>query len=314
MLDLDRRIYVAGHTGLIGSAFYRVLKQRGFRNLITRTHPELELTDSMAVERFFAEARPEYVILSAGKVGGIQQNQETPATFIDTNMSIQLNVLKAAHHHGVEKLIFFGSSCMYPRECPQPMDETLLLTGHPEPSSLAYAMSKLAGVQLCHAYNQQYKTKRFLPVIPNSAYGPWDNFDPGKGHVLSALIARMHQAKKEGRESVTLWGTGSAKREFIHAEDIASACLHLLALPEMTVTLPVNIGSGSEYSIRELAELIAEVVGYQGELQWDTTKPDGAPRKLLNSARLLESGWSPSISFKEGLASTYDWYRTVGAG
>lgn len=310
MLDLKSRIYIAGHTGLIGSAFVRVLSKRGYTNVIKRTHEELELTDSAAVDRFFDEERPEIVILSAGKVGGIQQNQATPATFIDTNLSIQLNVLKAAHRTLVKRLVLFGSSCMYPRECPQPMAETALLTGHPEPTSLAYAISKLAGVQLCQAYNKQYGDVRFIPVIPNSAYGPNDNFNPSTGHVLSALMARMHIAKESGAQNVTLWGTGSPKREFIHSDDIASAVLHLIAKPEIDVELPVNIGSGTDYSIKELAEAIAKIVGYDGNLDWDTSKPDGAPRKLLDSGRLLSTGWKPSIAFEAGLLNTYTWYRS----
>jgi GDP-L-fucose synthase len=314
MLHKDSRIFIAGHTGLIGSAFDRVLSKHGYSSLIKRTHAELELTSGSDVDRFFDQEKPEYVILSAGKVGGIQQNQATPATFIDTNLSIQLNVLKAAHRVGVKRLVLLGSSCMYPRECPQPMAETTLLTGLPEPTSLAYAISKLAGVQLCHAYNKQFGHKRFIPVIPNSAYGPNDNFNPNTGHVLSALMARMHRAKKDNLDNVTLWGTGAPKREFIHAEDIAKAVLHLLAMPELNIEFPINIGSGADYSIRELAEAIAETIGYKGALEWDTTKPDGAPRKLLDSERLLKTGWAPSISFKNGLAETYNWFLTSGPG
>ncbi|KQO79769.1 GDP-L-fucose synthase [Rhizobium sp. Leaf262] len=314
MFNKHSRIYIAGHTGLIGSAFDRVLSERGYTSLLKRTHSDLELTDSIEVDRFFEETKPEYVILTAGKVGGIHQNQATPATFIDTNLSIQLNVLKAAHRAGVERLVLFGSSCMYPRDCPQPMAETALLTGHPEPTSLAYAISKLAGVQLCHAYNKQYESKRFIPVIPNSAYGPNDNFDSGVGHVLSALMARMHHAKKDGLDKVVLWGTGSAKREFIHADDIAKAVLHLLVMPELNIDFPVNIGSGTDYEIRELAAAIAQTVGYKGALEWDTTKPDGAPRKLLDSGRLRDTGWAPDVEFKDGLADTYKWFLTNGLG
>tara|TARA_R110002012_G_scaffold233097_4_gene406163 strand:- start:1351 stop:2304 length:954 start_codon:yes stop_codon:yes gene_type:complete len=312
MLNKNSRIFIAGHTGLIGSAFDRVLREYGYSALITRTHADLELTDSSEVDHFFNEERPEYVILAAGKVGGIQQNQLTPATFIDTNLSIQLNVLKAAHRVDVKRLVLFGSSCMYPRECNQPMAETDLLTGHPEPTSLAYAISKLAGVQLCHAYNKQFDSKRFIPVIPNSAYGPHDNFNPGVGHVLSALMARMHYAKKSNLDYVTLWGSGTPKREFIHAEDVAKAVLHLLAMPELNIEFPVNVGTGIDYSISELAEAIAKTVGYQGALKWDTTKPDGAPRKLLNSERLRKTGWTPSIGFMNGLAETYNWFLTSG--
>ncbi|WP_373237130.1 GDP-L-fucose synthase family protein [Cohaesibacter celericrescens] len=314
MLSKNSRIYIAGHTGLIGSAFDRVLAKDGYRNLIKRSHGELELTDGPAVDQFFEEEKPDFVILSAGKVGGIQQNQATPATFIDTNLSIQLNVLKAAHHVGVERLVLFGSSCMYPRECPQPMPETALLTGPPEPTSLPYAISKLAGVQLCLAYNKQYGSQRFIPVIPNSAYGPNDNFNADAGHVLSALMSRFHKAKESGSQSVTVWGTGTPRREFIHSQDIAKAVLHLLSMTGQAIELPVNIGSGTDYSIREVAEAIAQTVGYDGALEWDNSKPDGAPRKLLDSERLRTTGWAPSVDFEAGLADTYDWFMSQGPG
>lgn len=307
-MDLGSTIYVAGHTGLIGSAFLRELQAAGYGNLLTRTHEALDLTDGAAVDRFFAECRPEYVILAAGRVGGILQNQATPASFIDANLSIQLNVLRAAHEADVKRLILFGSSCMYPRDCPQPMAESALLTGHPEPTSLAYAISKLAGVQLCLAYNQQYGGKRFIPVIPNSAYGPNDDFNPRTGHVLSALMSRFHEAKLGGASEVTLWGTGAPRREFIHASDIARAVIRLLTLEEMNLDLPINLGSGEDCSIRNLAEIIARVVGYEGRLAWDTSKPDGAPRKLLDSARLRSTGWTPAIDLEAGLRDTYDWY------
>lgn len=314
MIHSDSRIYVAGHTGLIGSAFLRVLRDQGFSNVIVRKHAELELTDREEVSRFFDEERPDFVILTAGKVGGILQNQKTPATFLDTNLVIQTNVLRAAYNVGISALVLMGSSCMYPRECPQPMAEELLLSGHPEPTSLAYAVSKIAGVQLCHAYNAEFGGRRYLPVIPNSAYGPNDNFDPGSGHVLSALMARMHRAKLDAAASVTLWGTGTPRREFIHANDVAHAVLHLLRLPEPPDYQPLNIGTGSDYSIRELAEQIARVVGYRGRIEWDTSKPDGAPRKLLDSTRLRETGWEPRFDLETGLANTYEWFMTFGPG
>jgi len=309
MMQHDSRIYVAGHTGLIGSAFVRELQAAGYDKLIVRTHAELELTDTAAVDRFFHDTRPDVVILAAGRVGGIMQNQATPADFLDTNLSIQQNVLRAARSTGVSRLILFGSSCMYPRVCPQPMAETALLTGHPEPTSLSYAIAKLAGVQLCHAYNQQYGQRRFIPVIPNSAYGPNDDFNPQTGHVLSALISRFHEAVITGRDNVTLWGTGTPRREFIHVSDIAGAVIRILTLPQITVDLPINIGSGTDYAIRELAETIARVVGYTGSIAWDTEKPDGAPRKLLDSTRLRSIGWTPRISLEIGLRDTYDWYK-----
>ncbi len=314
MIHPDSRIYVAGHTGLIGSAFLRVLGDEGFGNLIMRTHAELELTDRTAVKDFFDQERPDIVILTAGKVGGILLNQKTPASFLDTNLSIQINVLGAAQDTGISALALMGSSCMYPRECPQPMAEELLLTGHPEPTSLAYAVSKLAGVQLCHAYNTEFGVRRFLPVIPSSAYGPNDNFDPGFGHVLSALMARMHRAKLDGAESVTLWGTGTPRREFIHAEDVARAVLHLLRQQDLPEHLPLNIGTGTDYAISELAKAIARVVGFEGRIDWDASKPDGAPRKLLDSTRLRKTGWIPRFDLETGLASTYEWFMTSGPG
>ncbi len=304
----DAVIYVAGHAGLIGSALVRRLERDGFRSPITRRRSELDLQDAMAVNEFFEEVRPEYVILAAGRVGGIMENQSFPADFMDENVAIQLNVLKAARKTGVRRLILFGSSCMYPRECSQPMAETALLSGNPEPTSLPYAVSKLLGTYMCLAYNKQDHDTRFIPVIPNSAYGPCDNFDPKSAHVLSALLARLHAAKLTGAESVGLWGSGSPRREFVHADDIADACVHLLAEEDLTIEFPINIGIGQDVSIKELAELIASVVGYRGELNWDSTKPDGAPRKLLDSARIRSLGWKPSIGLREGLTETYRWY------
>lgn len=307
-------IYVAGHTGLIGSAFMRELPACGFTNLITRSHSELELTDKAAVEAFFDATCPRYVIMAAGRVGGIMQNQAAPASFLTDNLATQLNVLLAAQRSGVERLVLFGSSCMYPRECPQPMVESALLTGHPESTSLSYAIAKLAGVQLCRAFNQQFGARRFIPVIPNSAYGPNDDFNPETGHVLSALLARFHAAVRDNLPEVTLWGTGTPHREFIHASDIADAVIRLLRLSEFDVDVPVNIGSGTDYEIRELAETIARITGFQGRLVWDTTRPDGAPRKLLDSSRLRTIGWVPRVTIEDGLRETYEWYRRHIAG
>ena len=308
MLKHDASIYVAGHSGLIGSAVVRRLERDGYRTPITRRRSELDLQNSGQVSEFFEKVRPEYVVLAAGRVGGIVENQTFPADFMDENIAIQLNVLKAARQVGVRRLILFGSSCMYPRECPQPMAEDALLSGKPEPTSLPYAISKLAGTYLCLAYNKQDHDTHFIPMIPNSAYGPHDNFDPKSAHVLSALIARFHQAKISGAELITLWGSGLARREFIHADDIADASVHLLNRDDLAVELPINIGVGQDVSIKELAELIAGIVGYRGKLQWDPTKPDGAPRKLLNSARIRSLGWKPRIAFAEGVAATYRWY------
>lgn len=284
------------------------MERDGYRGLITRGRSQLDLQDGGRVAEFFDEVHPDYVVLAAGRVGGIIENQTFPADFMDENIAIQLNVLRAARRAGVRKLIFFGSSCMYPRECPQPMAEDALLSGKPEPTSLPYAISKLAGTYMCLAYNKQDHDTRFIPVIPNSAYGPHDNFDPKSGHVLSALMARFHQAKVSGAESVTLWGSGSPRREFIHADDIADACVHLLTQDNAAIELPLNIGVGADVSIKELAELIAGVVGYQGRLEWDLTKPDGAPRKFLDSARIQSLGWKPSVGLAAGLANTYRWY------
>lgn len=303
------KIYIAGHTGLIGSAVLRRFGADSKYRILTATHRELELRDADAVDRFFEGNSPDYVVLAAGKVGGIIENNTYPADFINANLAIQLNVLAAAHRAGVRKLLLFASSCMYPRDCPQPMNEDSLFTGSPEPTSMAYAVSKMAGVQLCLAYNQQYGSRRFIPLIPNSVYGPNDNFDPDKGHVLSALIRRFHDAKVRKIGKVVLWGSGSPKREFIHADDLADACALLLESDTSRLPLPVNVGSGRDLSITDLAELVAAAVGYRGAIEWDTNKPDGAPRKLLDSARLHAQGWSARVELLDGVNETYLWYR-----
>jgi GDP-L-fucose synthase len=291
----------------------RRLGSEGYSGIITEPHSALDLLNSKEVARFFNRVRPEYVVLAAGRVGGIAENQIQPADFMTQNIGIQLNVLGAAHETGVRKLVFFGSSCMYPRDCPQPMAEDVLLTARPEPTSLPYAISKLAGTYMCLAYCKQYGNKRFLPVIPNSIYGPNDNFDPKSAHVLSALIARFHDAKLRQLNSVTLWGSGTARREFIHADDIADACLHLLKRDLGEIEFPLNIGVGYDMSIKELAETIAEITGFDGRIDWDKTKPDGAPRKLLDSSNIRASGWRPKIDFREGLLNTYKWYLEFSA-
>jgi len=306
-MDKTSRIFVCGHAGLIGSAVMRRLEHDGYAPLIA-PRSVLDLQDAARVMDFFETKRPEYVVLAAGRVGGIVENQTVPADFMDENIAIQLNVLKAARRVDVKRLILFGSSCMYPRECAQPMAEDALLSAKPEPTSLPYAIAKLAGTFMCLAYNKQYGDKRFIPVIPNSAYGPNDNFNPQSGHVLSALMARFHLAKISGAERVTLWGTGSPCREFIHADDIADACLHLLQHCLDDVELPLNLGVGHDISIRDLAQKIAAVVGYTGMLDWDTGKPDGAPRKLLDSTRLRGTGWTPKTGFDEGLRDAYAWF------
>jgi GDP-L-fucose synthase len=307
-MDKADKIFVAGHNGLIGSALVRQLRSKGYCNLLLADHADLELTNSGAVDVFFDKYSPDYVLLAAGKVGGIIENQAYPAEFMNTNLAIQLNVLKAAHHTDVRKLILFASSCMYPRECQQPMVETALLSGHPEPTSLAYAISKLTGMQMCLAYNQQYGEQRFIPVIPNSVFGPNDNFDPESGHVLSALISRFHKAQLTGAQSLTLWGSGSPRREFVHADDVAAACIALLVGNTSMLRLPLNLGSGKDLSICELAQTVARVIGYTGTIVWDTNKPDGAPRKLLDSSRMRAFGWQPRVNFEDGLKDTYRWY------
>jgi GDP-L-fucose synthase len=309
-MQQNARIYIAGHTGLIGSAIHRRVERAGMHALFC-PRAALDLTDGAMVERFFAEAQPDYVVLAAGKVGGIAENLAYPVDFLRENLTIQLNVLAAAQRARVEKLIFFGSSCMYPRDCPQPMAETALLTGQPEPSSLAYAVAKLAGLQMCLAYNQQYSA-RFIPVIPNSVYGPNDHFGPS-GHVLSALIQRFHEARLAGHREVTLWGTGTPRREFIHADDLAEACLALLARDTDSLPLPLNIGAGEDVSIRELATHIAAITGFAGEISWDTSRPDGAPRKLLDSSRMRDFGWTPRVTLEAGLRETYRWYQQNAA-
>lgn len=307
-MEKTSRIYIAGHTGLIGSAILRKFEKDGYKSLILARHSELELTDAKAVSEFFKKNKPEYVILAAGRVGGIIENKTYPADFINANLAIQLNVLKTAHETDVKKLIFFASSCMYPRECPQPMAETALFSGYPEPTSMAYAVSKMAGMQMCTAYNQQYGKQKFLTVIPNSVFGENDNFDPQKGHVLSALIRRFDEAKKAGTKTIALWGSGTPRREFIHSDDVASACYILLSKDTDSLTFPLNIGSGSDISILELAQKIAKTVGYTGGIECDTTKPDGAPRKLLNSSQIKNFGWQAKVDFDEGLKNTYEWY------
>ena len=308
VLNLENSIYVAGHNGLIGSAVVRRLQELGFSNIILAARHEVDLVDRDAVDAFFKERKPVFVLLCAGKVGGIGENLNIPADFININLAIQMNVFRAAHANCVRKLIFFGSSCMYPRNCPQPMPESALLTGMPEPSSLPYALSKLVGVQMCLAYNKQYGAQRFIPVIPNSVYGPNDDYDTKSGHVLSALIRRFHEATLRGDDEVVLWGSGNPRREFIHSDDIANACVCLLTQSVSQLELPINIGTGADISIRELAEAIARVTGFRGKISQDLSKPDGAPQKLLDSARIRGLGWHPEIVLEAGLEQTYTWY------
>lgn len=311
----DSRIYVAGHRGLAGSALVRRLKAAGFRNLVLYTHAELDLTEQVAVRRFFAKERPECVLLAAAKVGGILANYTYPAEFIQANLAIQTNVIHEAFKAGVKRLLFLGSSCVYPRDCPQPIKEQYLLTGPLEPSNRPYALAKIAGIEMCWSYNRQYGT-RYLVVMPTNLYGPGDNFDLQNSHVLPALIRKILEANERGEAAVTIWGTGMPRREFLYSEDFADACLHLLLLPETKfdalVTpehLPlVNIGVGADITIRELAHLAADIVGFRGELSFDATKPDGTPRKLLEVSRMQGLGWRHSTSLREGIEKTCSAY------
>lgn len=307
------KIYVAGHRGLIGSALCRAFAQRGWSRVIVRDREQLDLRDAGAVDAFFEQERPEYVLLAAGRSGGIEVNRRLPADFIFEHLALELNVVRAARRCGVRRLILFASSCMYPREAAQPMAETLLMSGRPEPTSMAYAMAKLAGVELCHASNRQDGGTRFVPVIPNSVYGPGDNFDATSAHVLAALIRRFHDALARGERDVQLWGSGTPRREFVHADDLAEACCLLLEAPLAADGLPINIGSGEECSVRDLAQRIAVVAGYDGKIAWDAARPDGAPRKLLDSSRMRALGWRPRVSLDAGIAQTWQWYRDRAA-
>jgi GDP-L-fucose synthase len=303
-----RRVFVAGHRGLIGSAFVRRLESAGEVEVVTRTRDEVDLRDPSGVRALFADARFDAVVLAAGRVGGIVENVTNPASFLEDNLAIQSNVLGEARRNGVRRVLFFASSCMYPRGLDRAMAEADLLTASPEPTSLPYAVAKLAGLQLCLAYNRQDGGSRFVPLIPNSVYGSNDNFDPQRGHVLSSLITRMHEAKVAGAASVTLWGTGTPRREFLFSDDLAACGATLLDANLDDVALPLNVGTGSDIAIRELAELIARVVGYEGRLEWDTSRPDGAPRKLLDSTRVHALGWTPKVQLEQGIEATYRWY------
>jgi len=314
--DKSTRIYIAGHRGLAGSALARALSAKGYRNLVSRTHAELELTDRPAVRRFFEEERPEHVYLAAAKVGGIMANFELPADFVYLNLAIQNNIIEEARRAGVKRLLFLGSVCIYPRDCPQPIREEHLLTGPLEFTNRPYAIAKIAGIEMCWAYNRQYGT-RYIAAMPNNLYGIGDNYDPRHSHVLPAFIRRFHEAKAGGAKSVTLWGTGTPRREMLNSDDMAEACVRLMELPDadfdrITGTDPaapqpplINIGWGEDYTIRELAERVRDVVGYKGAIEWDPGKPDGTPRKLLDISRMKALGWSPRITLEEGLRQAY---------
>lgn len=302
----DARIYVAGHTGLVGSALMRALTKAGYTSILTRTRSELDLTDQQAVRAFFGQERPSYVYLAAAKVGGILANREEPAEFIYENLAIETNVIRAAYETNVEKLLFLGSSCIYPRDAAQPMKEECLLTGPLEETNRPYAIAKIAGLELCRSYRKEYG-KRFICVMPTNLYGPYDTFDAENGHVIPGLMRRFDEAKTVGAPETSVWGTGTPKREFLHVDDLADACLFLMERYDGEGI--VNIGTGEEISVRALAEEMKSVVGYTGAIAWDTTKPDGTPRKLLDVGKLHALGWKHRIGLTEGLRDTYAWYQ-----
>ena len=311
-MNLESKIYVAGHRGLVGSALMRQLQAQGYTNLVTRTHAELDLTDQAAVREFFAAEKPEYVLLAAAKVGGIHANNTYPAEFIRQNLAIQTNVIHEAWRNDVQRLLFLGSSCIYPKDCPQPIKEEYLLTGPLEPTNRPYALAKIAGIEMCWSYNRQYGT-RYMAAMPTNLYGPGDNYDLNNSHVLPALIRKMHEAKQRGDKEVVVWGTGTPKREFLYSDDMAEACIYLLEQPEAQLQplfgddQPplVNVGCGEDLTIRELAELVRDVVGFEGELTFDTSKPDGTMRKLMDVSRINGLGWQRKMPLKAGIASSY---------
>lgn len=304
-MDKSSKIFVAGHRGLVGSAIYRRLEAEGYTNLIVRTSRELDLTRQAEVEAFFETERPEYVFLAAAKVGGILANNTYPADFIYRNIIIQANIIHSSYAYGIRKLFSLGSSCIYPKFCPQPMKEEYLLTGELEPTNEPYAVAKIAGIKMCQSYNRQYGTD-YVSVMPTNLYGPNDNFDLETSHVLPALIRKFHEAKIARSPSVTIWGTGTPRREFLYIEDLVDACVFLMKRYEGSEI--VNIGTGKDISIDDLAMLVKEIVGYEGEIGYDRSKPDGAPRKLLDVSRLHSLGWHAKTGLKEGIAKTYEWY------
>lgn len=318
-MNLESCIYVAGHRGLVGSAIARNLEAKGYTHILKRTHAELDLTDAAATDAFFAEHKPEYVFLAAAKVGGIVANNSYPAEFIRDNLVIQANVIHSAWKHGVTRLMFLGSSCIYPKMAPQPMREDCLLTGPLEPTNRPYALAKIAGIEMCWSYNRQYGTK-YLAVMPTNLYGPGDNYHPENSHVIPALLRKFHEAKQRGDRTVTIWGTGTPRREFLYSDDMADACVFLMKLPEDRYTSLlgsdesvsgrfepplVNVGVGEDVTIKELAGLVGKVVGFDGELVFDTSKPDGTPRKLMDVSRLNGMGWRAATTLRSGLADAY---------
>ncbi len=304
----DSKIYIAGHRGLVGSAILRRLQSEGYNNLVYRTQKEMNLCNQSEVESFFKSAVPEYVFLAAAKVGGIWANSTYPAEFIYSNLVIQVNVIHNAYLYGAKKLLFLGSSCIYPKFCPQPMKEEYLLTAPLEPTNEPYAIAKIAGIKMCQAYNRQYGTN-FISVMPTNLYGHGDNFDLETSHVLPALIRKFHEAKVSGKEKIEIWGTGTPKREFLFVDDLADACVFLMTRHDGSDI--INIGTGEDISIKELAYIIKEIVGYNGEITFDISKPDGTPRKLLDVSRINRLGWKARIGLREGIEETYKWYSNM---
>ncbi|MEK4424511.1 GDP-L-fucose synthase [Solibacillus sp. FSL K6-1523] len=304
-MELTAKIYVAGHRGLVGSALVRKLQEKGYTNLVYRTSEKVDLRNSDHVLAFFEEEKPEYVFLAAAKVGGIVANNAYPANFIRDNLLIQMNVIDAAYQYGVKKLLFLGSTCIYPKFAPQPINEACLMTGSLEPTNEAYAIAKIAGIKMCEAYNKQYGTN-YISVMPTNLYGPNDNFDLETSHVLPALMSKFHAAKVTNQRTVEVWGTGTPRREFLHSEDLADALIYLMQSYDENQL--INVGVGKDISIQALAEKIKEVVGFEGQIEFNTTKPDGTPRKLVDVTKINELGWQASISLDEGLKKVYDWF------
>jgi GDP-L-fucose synthase len=315
----QKRIYVAGHRGMVGAAIVRSLQQRGYGNIVTRSHAELDLTDQAQVRAFFSAEDIDEIYLAAAKVGGIHANNSYPADFIYQNMMIEANVIHEAWRAGVRKLLFLGSSCIYPRLAPQPIEEEALLTGPLEPTNEPYAIAKIAGIKLCESYHRQHGVD-YRSVMPTNLYGPGDNYHPENSHVLPALIRRFHEAKSSGADAVTIWGTGTPRREFLFVDDMADACLHVMQLDREVYdahTSPmlshINVGSGQDVTIREAAEMVRRIVGFDGDIRFDSSRPDGAPRKLMNNSKLLSLGWEPRVALAEGLAQTYRHFRNESA-
>jgi len=307
-IDRNAKVYVAGHRGLVGSAIMRCLERDGFSNLVVRTHSELDLTNQAATDRFFDEEKPDYVFLAAAKVGGINANNTYPADFVRINLQVETNIIEAAYRTGVKKLMFLGSSCIYPKFAPQPMKEQHLLTGLLEDTNKPYAIAKIAGIVMCDGYNRQFGTN-FVAAMPTNLYGPNDNFDLETSHVLPALMRRFHEAKQAGRSTVELWGTGKPKREFLHVDDLAEAVLFMMDhFDPKPDDVFLNVGVGEDVTIFDLAHLVAETVGYEGDILWNSEMPDGTPQKLLDVSRMKELGWTAKIGLKEGLESTYAWF------